>query len=40
MGVDLKNKGFNDYLHKPFNPKDLYNKISKYASPMTLDHVA
>jgi signal transduction histidine kinase len=30
MEMDLKNKGFNDYLHKPFNPKDLYNKISDY----------
>jgi signal transduction histidine kinase/CheY-like chemotaxis protein len=40
MGADLKNKGFDDYLHKPFNPKDLYNKISKYASPMALDSVA
>jgi signal transduction histidine kinase/ActR/RegA family two-component response regulator len=30
MIVDLKNKGFNDYLHKPFNPIDLFNKISKY----------
>jgi signal transduction histidine kinase/ActR/RegA family two-component response regulator len=32
MAADLKNKGFNDYLHKPFNPIDLYNKISKYAT--------
>jgi signal transduction histidine kinase/CheY-like chemotaxis protein len=40
MGADLKNKGFDDYLHKPFNPKDLYNKISKYSSPMALDSVA
>ena len=30
MASDLKNKGFNDYLHKPFNPSDLYNKISQY----------
>jgi signal transduction histidine kinase/ActR/RegA family two-component response regulator len=30
MGIDLKNKGFDDYLHKPFNPTDLYNKISAY----------
>jgi signal transduction histidine kinase/ActR/RegA family two-component response regulator len=30
MGVDLKHKGFDDYLHKPFNPTDLYNKISSY----------
>jgi signal transduction histidine kinase/CheY-like chemotaxis protein len=32
MGADLKNKGFDDYLHKPFNPTDLYNKILKYSS--------
>jgi signal transduction histidine kinase/ActR/RegA family two-component response regulator len=32
MGNDLKSKGFDDYLHKPFNPKDLYNKISKYSA--------
>jgi signal transduction histidine kinase/CheY-like chemotaxis protein len=30
MILDLKEKGFDDYLHKPFNPTDLYNKISKY----------
>jgi signal transduction histidine kinase len=30
MDIDLKSKGFNDYLHKPFNPTDLYNKISSY----------
>jgi signal transduction histidine kinase/CheY-like chemotaxis protein len=30
MDIDLKQKGFNDYLHKPFNPTDLYNKISHY----------
>jgi signal transduction histidine kinase/ActR/RegA family two-component response regulator len=30
MGTDLKNKGFDDFLHKPFNPTDLHNKISKY----------
>ncbi len=40
MATDLKSKGFDDYLHKPFNPKDLYNKISKYATPMALDSVA
>ncbi len=34
MGEDLKTKGFNDYLHKPFNPKDLYNKISQYATDL------
>jgi signal transduction histidine kinase/ActR/RegA family two-component response regulator len=31
MGDDLKSKGFDDYLHKPFNPKDLYSKISQYS---------
>ncbi len=30
MGMDLESKGFNGYLHKPFNPTDLYNKISSY----------
>lgn len=30
MITDLKQKGFDDYMHKPFNPIDLYNKISKY----------
>jgi signal transduction histidine kinase/ActR/RegA family two-component response regulator len=34
MAADLKSKGFNDYLHKPFNPKDLYNKISKYSTEL------
>lgn len=40
MGADLKSKGFDDYLHKPFNPKDLYNKILKYSGSITLDSVA
>jgi signal transduction histidine kinase/CheY-like chemotaxis protein len=40
MGEDLTSKGFNDYLHKPFNPTDLYNKILKYASPIVLDTIA
>ncbi len=30
MISDLKNKGFDDYIHKPFNPQDLFEKISKY----------
>jgi signal transduction histidine kinase/CheY-like chemotaxis protein len=30
MQNDLIGKGFNEYLHKPFNPNDLYNKIAKY----------
>jgi signal transduction histidine kinase/CheY-like chemotaxis protein len=37
MGVDLTNKGFNDYLHKPFNPTDLYNKILKYSPSLALE---
>jgi signal transduction histidine kinase/CheY-like chemotaxis protein len=32
MAADLKAKGFDDYLHKPFNPVDLFKKISKYSS--------
>ncbi len=32
MGEDLKSKGFDDYLHKPFNPKDLFQKIAMYAT--------
>ncbi len=34
MAQDLKAKGFNDYLHKPFNPIDLYNKILKYSTTL------
>jgi signal transduction histidine kinase/ActR/RegA family two-component response regulator len=34
MAIDLKNKGFTDYLHKPFNPADLYNKIAVYAASL------
>jgi signal transduction histidine kinase/CheY-like chemotaxis protein len=30
MESDLKSKGFVDFLHKPFNPSDLFNKISAY----------
>jgi CheY-like chemotaxis protein len=30
MSGDLKMKGFTDFLHKPFNPTDLYNKIAVY----------
>ncbi len=32
MPNDLLNKGFNDYINKPFNPDDLYQKIHKYKS--------
>ena len=27
----LANKGFNDFLQKPFRPEDLHSKISKYS---------
>jgi uncharacterized ubiquitin-like protein YukD len=27
MAVDFKAKDFTDYIHKPFNPKDLYSRI-------------
>jgi signal transduction histidine kinase/CheY-like chemotaxis protein len=30
MAEDLLSKGFTDYMHKPFNPKDLYSKIAPY----------
>jgi signal transduction histidine kinase len=30
MGEDLQSKGFTDYMHKPFNPKDLHKKIAPY----------
>lgn len=30
MGADLQAKGFNGYLHKPFNPLDLFNKLQIY----------
>jgi signal transduction histidine kinase/CheY-like chemotaxis protein len=30
MIVDLKSKGFNDYMQKPFNPIDLHKKITAY----------
>lgn len=28
--IDLMNKGFNDFVHKPFRPEDLHAKISKH----------
>jgi signal transduction histidine kinase len=31
MKTDLQQKGFNDYLHKPFNPSDLQSKIAAYS---------
>jgi DNA-binding response OmpR family regulator len=30
MVVDLKHRGFNDYMQKPFNPIDLHKKIVAY----------
>ena len=36
MDLDLKSKDFNDYLHKPFNPTYLYNKISSYKMNKTI----
>jgi len=27
MHADLREKGFNDFINKPFNPEDLYSKI-------------
>jgi DNA-binding response OmpR family regulator len=40
MAADLKSKGFDDYLHKPFNPNILYKKISKYANVHELSNIA
>jgi signal transduction histidine kinase/CheY-like chemotaxis protein len=31
MQSDLKEKGFTDYIHKPFRPDDLHQKIAMYA---------
>lgn len=39
MEVDLKNKGFDNYLHKPFSPNILYNMISKYAGQLSLNAI-
>ncbi len=36
MLEDLNNKGFTDYLQKPFRPADLHKKILKYA-PISVD---
>jgi CheY-like chemotaxis protein len=33
MQADLKEKGFTDYIHKPFRPDDLHQKIAMYALP-------
>jgi CheY-like chemotaxis protein len=32
MYADLKEKGFTDFIHKPFRPDDLHNKIAMYAA--------
>ncbi len=37
MEDDLRNKGFDNYLHKPFNPNILYNTIAKYAGQLSVD---
>ena len=29
MHLDLLSKGFNDFIHKPFRPEELHNKIQK-----------
>jgi signal transduction histidine kinase len=31
MQTDLKEKGFTDFIHKPFRPDDLHHKIATYA---------
>ena len=31
MSNDLISRGFNDFVHKPFNPQDLFKKLSEYA---------
>jgi signal transduction histidine kinase/ActR/RegA family two-component response regulator len=31
MAEDLKSKGFTGYIHKPFNPKDLYEKVIHFS---------
>ncbi len=32
MQIDLLNKGFTDYVHKPFRPEDLHHKISLFVN--------
>ena len=32
MQTDLKEKGFTDFIQKPFRPDDLHKKISFYVS--------
>jgi DNA-binding response OmpR family regulator len=34
MQVDLLQKGFTDFIHKPFRPEDLHSKITVYVSAM------
>ncbi len=31
MASDLQNKGFTGFIHKPFNPKDLYEKVIHFS---------
>jgi FixJ family two-component response regulator len=32
MQIDLKEKGFTDFIQKPFRPDELHKKISSYVS--------
>jgi CheY-like chemotaxis protein len=34
MQVDLLQKGFTDFVHKPFRPEDLHSKIAYLVSAM------
>jgi CheY-like chemotaxis protein len=35
MQNDLMNKGFTDYVQKPFRPDDLHRKLAMYAPVMS-----
>jgi signal transduction histidine kinase/CheY-like chemotaxis protein len=35
MHLDLLSKGFNDFIHKPFRPEELHNKIQKLLTEKT-----
>jgi CheY-like chemotaxis protein len=32
MQTDLLSKGFSDFIHKPFRPEDLHQKIDEYVN--------